>query len=278
MGGILPRRMEMWERFDACPGMNGPEVLGRIEELAEGDRQAADFFIATLGNCRTVLDVGCGAGLPALHLAQQTRQVTGIDMSPRMIAAAQQNAAQLGIHNISFQIASTTELPFADHSFDGASLLGVLESMAWPQVETTLTEVVRVMKPGGIVAILDTEWHGKTSCETWLQDKEGELALHITERFNNPSMERDTHYLLKRDSDIERRARKELAGRERGATKISINELVPEEICDAWYCETAQFDAQTLRELVKRHGFHNIEMVSQQIWGQPMLLMTARRA
>src|ERR1035437_10386044 len=62
-----------------------------------------------------ILDVGCGYGRLAVPLAVAGHQVKGLDLSPTMIEAAQENAAGV---SIPFVVGSMTDLPYDDASFD----------------------------------------------------------------------------------------------------------------------------------------------------------------
>jgi len=64
-----------------------------------------------------ILDVGCGYGRLAVPLAVAGHRVEGLDLSPTMIEAAQENAAAAGVR-IPFVVGSMTDLPYDDASFD----------------------------------------------------------------------------------------------------------------------------------------------------------------
>lgn len=70
-----------------------------------------------LTNDMTVLDVGCGAGAYSIALAKKVQKAVGVDYSPKMIAAAERTAAQLGIMNTEFLVRNWYDC--SDHSFDG---------------------------------------------------------------------------------------------------------------------------------------------------------------
>lgn len=101
----------------------------------------------------TVLDVGCGAGHTAFAFAPHVLEVTGIDLSPGMRAVATQLAAARGIVNVRFQEASATELPFADSQFDIVTCRYVAHH--FPTLTPALTEILRVLKPGGQFLLTD---------------------------------------------------------------------------------------------------------------------------
>ena len=106
-----------------------------------------------------VLDVGCGTGL-LVHGMSSTigsqGRIIGVDFSHDMLELAKNRCSELA--NIELQQGSVTQLDFADNSFDAASCIQTL--LYVNDVETALSELHRVLKPGGRVAILETDWRG----------------------------------------------------------------------------------------------------------------------
>lgn len=103
------------------------------------------------------LDIGCGPGLTTLALAQATGangKVTGVDIAEPMLAIARKRCADYA--NVSFTTADVTALPYDDASFDLALATQVYEYVE--QVDLALQELARVVKPGGRVLIVDTDW------------------------------------------------------------------------------------------------------------------------
>lgn len=99
-----------------------------------------------------VLDFGCGPGTISVGLASAADpgELHGIDTEESQIKIAQA-AAQAGEHtNAHFHVGSVTELPFEDNSFDVAHCNAVL--MHVPDTVGSLSEVYRVLKPGGILS------------------------------------------------------------------------------------------------------------------------------
>jgi ubiquinone/menaquinone biosynthesis C-methylase UbiE len=102
-----------------------------------------------------VLDIGSGIGGPArFFAAERGWQVTGIDLTAEYVAAAQALSQRVGLaEKVSFRQASATALPFADASFEGATMLHVGMNIA--DKPAVFAEVRRVLKPNGVFAIYD---------------------------------------------------------------------------------------------------------------------------
>ena len=105
--------------------------------------------LSGLGSGARVLDFGCGSGDITRALAVDGLAMTGIDLSPAMIAMARQQPGAEGIDWTVAQPGNVT-LPFADAAFDGALASSVLEYHPDPAAQ--LAEIARVLKPGGIFA------------------------------------------------------------------------------------------------------------------------------
>ena len=98
-----------------------------------------------------VLDVGSGPGYLAAEMAAQGAEVVGVDPS----AAMRELAAELH-PEIQFQAGEAASLPFPDASFDLVCSTQVLEYVA--DIPAALKEFRRVLRPGGMTALLDTDW------------------------------------------------------------------------------------------------------------------------
>ncbi len=94
------------------------------------------------------LEIGCGTGFFLLNLAQAGVLDRGhvTDISPGMVAAAERNALGLGL-SVAGRVADAEKLPYDDSSFDLVVGHAVLHHI--PDVEQTLREVLRVLRPGG---------------------------------------------------------------------------------------------------------------------------------
>ncbi|MCS6802823.1 MAG: class I SAM-dependent methyltransferase [Chloroflexota bacterium] len=99
-----------------------------------------------------ILDLGCGAGRTTIGLARLGyRRVEGVDLSPRLIAAARQLAAAAG-YPLRFTVADALDLPFPDESFDGAifSFNGLMQIPGRDRRIRALAETRRVLRPDGV--------------------------------------------------------------------------------------------------------------------------------
>lgn len=98
----------------------------------------------------SVLDVACGSGQLALIAARRGATVTGVDIATNAIVAARGRAAAEGL-TTRFDEGDAEVLPYPDASFDVvASLFG---AMFAPRPELVASELVRVCRPGGTIAM-----------------------------------------------------------------------------------------------------------------------------
>jgi SAM-dependent methyltransferase len=116
--------------------------------LEAGAREFYERIPRTPGG--TLLDVGCGSGQLALMAAQDGLDVTGVDIAGNLIEQARRRASAGGL-KARFEVADAEALPFADGQFDVVtSLIG---AMFAARPELVAAELLRVCKPGGIIAM-----------------------------------------------------------------------------------------------------------------------------
>lgn len=104
-----------------------------------------------------VLDVGSGPGFLAAAIAERVGsagRVCGVDISAPLLDYARTTFGAVPV--LQFGEADATRLPFADASFDALVCTQVLEYVA--DVDTALAEFARVLRPGGRVVVMDTDW------------------------------------------------------------------------------------------------------------------------
>lgn len=95
-----------------------------------------------------IADLGCGSGVFSDLLRRRGFDVIGVDLSPRLIQIARQTYP-----DIDFREGDIEHLPFADDSFDGVLLAGVLHHL--PDWTRCLAEVKRILKPGSRFVAFD---------------------------------------------------------------------------------------------------------------------------
>jgi SAM-dependent methyltransferase len=95
---------------------------------------------------RSVLEVGCGAGVDLARFAKGGALVCGVDLTASAIALARANFEQQGLTG-QFEVANGEQLPFADQTFDLVYAHGVVQYTANPL--QLVNECHRVLKPGG---------------------------------------------------------------------------------------------------------------------------------
>lgn len=99
-----------------------------------------------------ILDAGCGTGVHSVRVARAGFCVHAIDISPVALDKARQLAAGAGLNErIHLHRADLTQLPFPDHSFATIFSWGVVIHIY--EIEQSLRELVRVLKPGGRLAL-----------------------------------------------------------------------------------------------------------------------------
>ena len=135
-----------------------PELLDRVpESAAESYAGVANpFSLGELQPGERVLDLGSGAGTDSLVAAQMVApegRVTGLDMTPEMLAKARGAAAEMGQENVEFVEGEAEQLPFPDGSFDVVISNGVIDLA--PDKDAVFSEIFRVLAPGGRIQLAD---------------------------------------------------------------------------------------------------------------------------
>ena len=117
----------------------------------------AGFFLDKLTAGSSLLDVGCGPGSITVGIAKALSpgNVVGIDIEASQVELGRQHAREEGVENCSFQAASVLDLPMDDASFD--AVYGHTILMQFKDPAPVLDEVIRVLKPGGLVGFREID-------------------------------------------------------------------------------------------------------------------------
>jgi ubiquinone/menaquinone biosynthesis C-methylase UbiE len=121
-----------------------------------------------------VLDVACGSGRISVALANLTRHVTGIDLTPAMILQARALQEEAGVSNIDWRVGDVLPLPFPDHSFSLVVSQAAFHHFADPGA--VLKEMARVCTLDGRIAVNDMS-----------PDPRKADALNAMEKLRDPS-------------------------------------------------------------------------------------------
>ena len=142
VAGIKAGQKRMWSAG------NYPEVARRIESVAE---LLAERVGAALG--LELLDVATGSGNVAIAAARAGASVTGLDLTTELLEVARRRATEADL-DVRFVEGDAEELPFDSDSFDRVtSCFGVMFA---PRHELAASELTRVVRPGGTIAV--TAW------------------------------------------------------------------------------------------------------------------------
>ena len=119
-----------------------------------------------------VLDVACGTGVVAVTAARAGATVTGLDLTPELLARARENARIAGVA-IEWHEGDVEELPFANETFD--VVVSQFGHIFAPRPDVAVTQMLRVLKPGGTIAF-----------STWPPELFVGRAFTLTSRYSPP--------------------------------------------------------------------------------------------
>ncbi len=146
MGTLTPELLQLKSRMKST-WMTGD--FGQIAQFTSGE---AANFVRRIGISAqaNVLDVACGTGNTAIPAARIGAAVVGVDISTNLLEQAKKNAATEQLE-IRFEEGDAEDLPFPDQSFD--VVLSMFGAMFAPRPQKVAAELLRVCKPGGIIAM-----------------------------------------------------------------------------------------------------------------------------
>lgn len=166
-------------------GRLGGMIMGR----RSGQRNEWTLSLLDIEWDDRILEVGCGPGALIQALAARATEglVAGIDPSPTMLRqAARRNAEAIRKGRVLLRLGSATALPLEDAAFDKAFSANSLPF--WPDQEAGVREMWRVLKPGGVIAIILQPRWARTESEV-KEIGAGLLALLSSVDFHQTRME-----------------------------------------------------------------------------------------
>ena len=159
------------ERYLASKDAEDPTTLAALDELAR-----------ELSPGATVLDLGCGAGVPATRRLAQRFAVTGVDLSTRQLELARQH-----VPAANFLKADMTDLSFAPEAFDAVVAFHSIIHLPRAEHPALLGKIRRWLKPGGVFLATWAlgEWEGEENdwegwgAPMWWSHHDGETSLEL---------------------------------------------------------------------------------------------------
>jgi SAM-dependent methyltransferase len=133
-------------------GMKATWMAGDFGQIANVISGEAENFVARLEikPGAHVLDVACGTGNSAIPAARTGAQVTGVDIATNLLEQAKKRSTAAHLE-IRFEEGDAEDLPCADRSFD--VVVSMFGAMFAPRPERVAAELLRVCKPGGVIAM-----------------------------------------------------------------------------------------------------------------------------
>ena len=132
--------------------MKATWMSGDFDRVAQTYAPSARAFVERLGlgPGRRVLDVACGSGNLSLPAARAGADVTGLDIAANLIRTARGRAQAEGLR-VHFDEGDAEQMPYGDSSFD--VVMTMFGAMFAPRPDAAAKELLRVCRPGGLVAM-----------------------------------------------------------------------------------------------------------------------------
>ena len=184
--------------------MHPYEEAYRMGQVRTAKITEPDDFIVSFAQtlrkkgCRTVLDVGCGAGRNAVFFAEEGFYAVGVDISPTTLELALEKAKSKSVKRCIFVKHDFLELPFPDTHFDSAFSCYGIENTSLSRIRKALSEMRRVVEDGGLILVtLHSPKHWRFG-----QGKEvGRNTFMIFDKIKGKTVRFTTHFFEKQDAE-----------------------------------------------------------------------------
>jgi ubiquinone/menaquinone biosynthesis C-methylase UbiE len=144
------------------------------------------YNLLNLKESEKILDIGCGTGFDAIRMAKLKAgggKVYGLDLDPKFIAIAEEAKEKSQIDNVEFFVGKAEELPFKDNELDAVRVERVFQHLAEPG--KVWDEIKRVLKPGGILVVVETDWKGLSFYSPAFEVSDSLVNFLVHKRLNN---------------------------------------------------------------------------------------------
>jgi ubiquinone/menaquinone biosynthesis C-methylase UbiE len=132
-----PKKIHVLESKERCSYLNPKQVLSLVN----------------LKPSYLVADLGCGSGVFSIPLSKKVKKVYAIDIEQKMIDALKQKIEQKKIYNIKPLLSKDDQIPLENYSLDLLLTINTLHEFR--DLDKTIKEIYRVLKPVGKVAVVD---------------------------------------------------------------------------------------------------------------------------
>jgi demethylmenaquinone methyltransferase / 2-methoxy-6-polyprenyl-1,4-benzoquinol methylase len=138
------------------------DMLNRVLTFGQDElwrKKAASLCIEN--NPETILDLCCGTGDLTIHLKRKATpgtEIKALDFSPPMLELARMKASRQNLSKIEFIQGDAAAMPFSDNYFDSVGIAFAFRNLTYhnPDRDKFLAEILRVLKPGGRLVIVET--------------------------------------------------------------------------------------------------------------------------
>jgi SAM-dependent methyltransferase len=150
------------DSYDLIAERYADHRVGLLARVAH-DVDLLDRYAAAIRDSGRVCDLGCGTGTIARQLASRGVDVFGVDISPGMVAVARNRYP-----DVAFREGDMRALDLPDASVAGVVSFYSILHLARPEVRPALSEIGRVLCPGGLVLITAYQGDGEDHTDLWL--------------------------------------------------------------------------------------------------------------